>query len=118
MTIAFDSEPQNVLAAAGMVIVCPFRMKVSPTPVTLTQSVVGLDVELLNHVDQIIGAPVMQEEQSLACSPQRRGAELVRSRSALSYAIRQFGAHVVQREIRERSKRGVVEISEDGWVQW
>ena len=73
-------------------------------------------MELLNHVHQVVGASVMQEEQALARSPQRRGAELIRPCGALGYAIRQFGSHVVKREIREGRKRGVVEVSEDGWA--
>src|SRR3989442_15980800 len=44
----------------------------------------------------------MQEKEALAHAPQWGGAELVRTGCPLKDAIRQTGAHVVEREIRER----------------
>ena len=41
----------------------------------------------------------MQEENSLAQAPQRRGAELVWTRIPLSYAVREFSAHVMKSQI-------------------
>ena len=55
-----------------------------------------------DSLQQVGSAPVMQEEQALAQSPERRGSELIWSRSTLGDTIGQTRTHVVNGEIRER----------------
>src|SRR6185369_6305136 len=51
---------------------------------------------------EVRGAPVVQEEDPLAETPQRRGAEFPRTRLALAYAVGQTVAHVVHQEVGEQ----------------
>jgi hypothetical protein len=54
----------------------------------------------LNGFYQIRGAAVMQKENSLAESPQRRCAKFVRPRLTLRYVVPQLWSHMMNREIR------------------
>ena len=54
----------------------------------------------------------MQEEDALAHAPERRGAEFVAGRLPLADAVGQAGAHVMQREIRERMERDLAQRSQ------
>src|SRR5262245_61080888 len=69
-------------------------------------------MELLDYVDQVVGAPIVQEEKALAGSPQRRRAEFVRPPGSLRYSIGKSRAHVVEGKVGKRSKRGVVQVRE------
>ena len=60
-----------------------------------------------NSLKQIRGTTIMQEEESLAESPQRCGAKHVRTGCALRDPIGQSGAHVMQTKIRKRLKQSI-----------
>src|SRR3974390_1378848 len=76
----------------------------------------GQQTEVLNHlvgfrsltlmlVDghcQVIGTPVMQEEDALSDPPQRSSAELAAIRATLRNSVSQPSSHVVQREVAQR----------------
>src|SRR5262245_50209521 len=50
---------------------------------------------------QVVGAAVVQEEDPLPETPQRRGAELPRARFALADAVRKPDAHVMYEQVGE-----------------
>ena len=52
-----------------------------------------------NGLFEIGGPPIMQEKQTLPKAPQRRCAELVRTRQTLCHTVSQGRAHVMQGEI-------------------
>src|SRR5882762_3121288 len=56
-------------------------------------------------VNQVSGPPVVQEEDALANTPQRRGPKFVRSCRALSNAVRQSLPHVMHQQIGEQVHR-------------
>jgi hypothetical protein len=56
---------------------------------------------VFDGVAQIAGAPVMQEENSLADSPQRGRSELIGARIPLGDAIIQSRSHVMEQQIGE-----------------
>ena len=60
-----------------------------------------------NSLNQIRGTTIMQEEESLAESPQRCGAEHVRTGCTLRDTIGQSGAHVMQAKIRKGLKKSI-----------
>ena len=65
-----------------------------------------------------IGSPaVMQEEQPLPQTPQRRRAELVGTGQALCDAVSQGRAHVMQCEIRKRLKCPVTQPLNIRWLR-
>src|SRR5882757_5246989 len=49
--------------------------------------------------DQVAGASIVKEEEPCAESPKRSGSELVRSRIALDYIIRERCTHVVDEQV-------------------
>ena len=55
----------------------------------------------LDGRNQIARPAVVQEEDPLAQSPQRRGAEFIRSRRALGNAVGEALAHVMHQQIGE-----------------
>src|SRR5580765_7559069 len=59
--------------------------------------------------DQIGRPAVVQEEQPLTESPERRGPELSRSGLTLAYTVGQSDAHVVDDQIRKEVDRLVAE---------
>ena len=59
--------------------------------------------------DQVVGAAIVQEEDALSQSPQRRRAELVSACSALRNVVRQPCAHVVDLKIGEQVGGGVAQ---------
>ena len=50
-------------------------------------------------LQQVGSTPIMQEEESLANTPQGSRAELIRPRRALTDTVRQVPPHMVEREI-------------------
>jgi hypothetical protein len=62
---------------------------------------------LLDRHLQIVGAAVMQEEDTLADTPERRTAELSASGIALCDVIGEPGAHAVHGKIAERRERHI-----------
>ena len=56
----------------------------------------------LDRLEEIGGPSVMQEEDPLPNSPQRRRAEFVPNRRALKDVIRQARSHVVHEQIGEQ----------------
>lgn len=67
----------------------------------------------LDGLQQIGCAPVMQEKQALADTPERSGAELVPTGCPLVDTIRQIPTHTVEREIRERLVSHIAHAGED-----
>src|SRR5215468_793522 len=61
----------------------------------------------LDRLDQVLRAPIVQEEYPLSQAPQRRSAELVARRAALLDVVRQTRAHVMDLDIGVRVYRGV-----------
>src|SRR5882724_10905612 len=53
----------------------------------------------LDRLDEVIRAPVVQEEEPLAQTPERRGPKLVAARDALLDLVGEPGAHGVQRHV-------------------
>jgi len=53
----------------------------------------------LNCVEQIIRAPIVQEENSLANSPQWRASEFVWTCLALDNVVREPSAHMVDQQV-------------------
>ena len=68
---------------------------------------------LLNRVEQVRGAPVVQQEDALSEPPQRSGAELVAARAALRNVIRQPRAHVVDLDIGEGRHGDLIQTGSD-----
>lgn len=62
-----------------------------------------------NRFHEIGGPAIVQKEQELPKSPQRRRAKLVRTSETLGYAIGQGRPHVMNGEIRKRLKRPVAQ---------
>src|SRR5262247_556170 len=56
---------------------------------------------LLDRLDEIAGAPVVEEEDPLSEAPQRRGPELVGPGPSLAHAVREPGAHPVHHQVRK-----------------
>ena len=61
----------------------------------------------LNRRDQVRSTSVMQQENALSESPQRRRAELIAPRSALRHVVSQSRTHVVDLEVGECVDRSV-----------
>ena len=59
---------------------------------------------------QIVRPAVVEEEDALSHSPQRRGAELISRREALAHVVRETLPHVVDEEIREGAHGRVRQI--------
>ena len=53
----------------------------------------------LNGIDEIGGTTIVEEENPLTESPERRGAELVGSGAALRNAVGEICAHVVNKQV-------------------
>lgn len=70
-----------------------------------------------NRVEQVGGASIVQEEEPLAQSPKRRGAEHVRPRSALGNSIRQGRSHVVQAKVGKRLEKPVAQAADVGGLR-
>src|SRR5262249_24928503 len=69
-----------------------------------------------NGADKVTGRAVVQEEDSLAHTPQRRGAKFVRCGLALADAVIKSRTHVMQREIRERLERCIAQWTQIAFV--
>src|SRR6185312_7677893 len=54
----------------------------------------------IDGLDQVARAPIVEEVNALPQTPQRRRAELVRSRRSLQDVVGELRAHVVQRQVR------------------
>src|SRR5580765_5991756 len=54
---------------------------------------------------QIVGPPVVQQEQALTQSPERRRAELVRAGAALDDIVGKRGSHVMHQQVRVQIHR-------------
>ena len=77
----------------------------------------------LDRLHQVGRSSVVQEEDALPESPERRGAELPRPRLALADPVRQPGSHVVHQQvgvevdrlIAQRRHRGVAGVNAGVW---
>ena len=56
---------------------------------------------LLDGLDQVLGAAIVQEEELVAESPERGSAPIAAERSALIDTVGQALAHIVEREVGE-----------------
>jgi hypothetical protein len=64
---------------------------------------------LIDCVQEIGAAPVMEEKQSLADAPQRSGAKFVRPGGALDDVVSEPRTHVVHEEIGEQIYRPILQ---------
>ena len=69
---------------------------------------------LLDRLHQVLGAPVVQEEDALTDAPQRSRAELAAIGIALRHAVRQPATHVMQREVRVRLEGHIAQRRDRG----
>src|SRR5215472_6986910 len=69
---------------------------------------------LLDGLNQVLRAPIVQEKDSLPQSPQRSGAKFVRPGAALNNVVRQSRTHVVNGEVGKEIRILVAQaIAED-----
>src|SRR5207253_4315247 len=69
--------------------------------VTMTRVFAIAVAMLLDGLQYVGGASVMQEKQALAEAPQWRSAELIRTRRSLVDTVRQTRAHMMEGKIGE-----------------
>src|SRR5207245_2020342 len=55
----------------------------------------------LDRLEEVVGAPIVQEEDALSQAPQGRGPEFVTLSFPLQDVVGQAGPHVVEQEVRE-----------------
>src|SRR5712691_2678126 len=69
---------------------------------------------LVDRVQEVLRSPVVQEEEPLADSPQRRATEFVGSGVALGDAVGEAGSHVVHGQIGKQVHGLLVESADRG----
>src|SRR5271170_2839054 len=69
---------------------------------------------LFDGIEQVRRAAIVEEENALAEAPQRRGAELVSGRGALGDAVGEIAAHVMDEQIGEEVRGGLIHTRSDG----